>query len=154
VSELPSLRSLSIAFSRGRIDAFPRFALAPMPALSHLRVDARQPTELAGFVAELSRSDLSRQLLSLSIDGAGLDDIERLVDSAGAFEALENLVVVAREDVDDLLDRFRDRGVEVSYRRSLFHFDPWEEETEVQEETLDIDDLPEDGTVYVDYISR
>jgi hypothetical protein len=148
-AQLPSLRSLSIAFSRGRIGDLPRFALASMPQLDRLRVDAREPDELAGFVAELTRSDLARQLRALTIDGVGLDDIERLVDSAAAFESLEKLTIGSRADVDDLLDRFREQNVEVSYRRSFFHFDPWEEETDVQEDTID---LVEDATIYVDYL--
>jgi hypothetical protein len=138
-----------------------------MPKLEHLRVYARQTPELAGFVAELSRSDLSRQLTELSIDGVGLDDIERLVDSAAAFESLKRLSIISRADVDDLLDRFRDRGVEVTYRHSFFHFDPWEEETNVEQDTLDIDyvcldfdyddddveaDLEDTGTVFIDYL--
>ena len=87
------------------------------------------------------------------MDGVGLDDIERLVESAGAFESLRRLAVVSRENVDDLLDRFRDRGAEVIFRRSSYHFDPWDEETEIPPDTLDVFDETT-GTIYLDYISR
>ncbi len=136
-AEWDSLRALSLAFSHGRTE-LPRLLLARMPHLEHLRVGARVPAELAGFVGELARSELARGLVTLAIAGVGRDDIERLVDSAGAFESLKQLRIRSRGQIDDLFDRFRERGVEVTYRRSQ-EFDPWDEPTDVEpNDTLDL----------------
>jgi uncharacterized protein (TIGR02996 family) len=162
LSELPSLRSLAIAFNRGRITDLPRLLLGPMPKLEHLRINARASAQLAGFVAELARSDVAPQLASLRIDGAGVDDIERLADSSDAFPSLTKLTIGAREYEEDLLDRFRDRGVEVRLR-CWMHFNPWDEDTEVEVKPYDryvlvVDPSQEsvtveweDGTIYAGY---
>jgi uncharacterized protein (TIGR02996 family) len=158
----PNLRSLAIAFSQGRSE-LPRLFLGSFPRLESLRLDAREPDELVGFVAALARSEVAHRLTSLTIDGVGLEAIERLVDSAGVFQALKQLSISSRGNMDDLLDRFREQNVQVTFRRSTSSFDPWEEQTEVdfdqQEESFELIDLLPDftdedeedtGTIYLD----